>query len=332
VRALLPTGRTELYSVDATTAAGRAFELKEFDVVDLLDGRVAFTGAEVTIEGAVHNPGTRLFVERESLRDAIDRSGGLKEEAQTIDVSRRKVGPTFSDTTSVQFHFDITPDFRSDQRVAQFVLDRDDHVMVRASPGYRPQQFVTVEGQFKYTGSYAITAGRDRVRDLVKRAGDVLPESYPESFRLLRDGKQVSVDFARAMLGDPAQNIPLLGGDHLAIERDPKTVFVTGAVSHPALIRFRPGLSAAEYIELAGGPTENGDAGKAVVDYPSGFSKRVRKVAFFFHTSPDVVSGATITVPERPPKQTSTTDVWARVLSTAATVASLAIAWVAVKK
>jgi protein involved in polysaccharide export with SLBB domain len=332
VRTIVPTGRSELRSVDATTPAGRAFELKEFDAIEVLDGRTAFATGQIVVEGAVHNPTARPFVERESLRDAIERSGGLKEEAQAIDVSRRRVGPTYSDTTSVQFRFEVTPDFKTDPRVGQFLLERDDHVMVRTSPGFRPQQFVTVEGQFKYTGSYAITANRDRVRDLVQRAGDVLPESYPESFRLVRDGKQVSVDFARAMQGDPVQNIPLLGGDRLAIERDPKTVFVTGAVSQPSLIRYRPGLSAGEYIELAGGPTENGDAGKAVVVYPSGFSKRVKRVAWFFHSSPDVVSGATISVPEKPPSKPSTSDVWARVLTTAATLASLVIAYSAVKK
>ena len=332
IRALVPTGKSELYSVDLTTPAGRAFALREFDSVDVLDGRLAFAAGQVVVDGAVNNPSTRTFVERESLRDAIERAGGLKEEAQAIDVSRRRVGASYSDTTSVQFRFDVTPNFRSDPRVGTFLLERDDHVMVRTSPGFRPQQFVTVEGQFKYTGSYAITANRDRVRDLVQRAGDVLPESYPESFRLVRDGKQVSVDFARAMQGDPSQNIPLLGGDRLAIERDPKTVFVTGAVSQPSLIRFRPGLSAEEYIELAGGPTENGDAGKAVVVYPSGFSKRVKRVGFFFHSSPDVVSGATISVPEKPLSKPSTSDAWARVLSTAATLASLVIAWAAVKK
>jgi hypothetical protein len=58
----------------------------------------------------------------------------------------------------------------------------------------------------------------------------------------------------------------------------------------------------------------------------------VKRVGWFFHSSPDVVSGATISVPEKPPSKPSTGDAWARVLSTAATLASLIIAYTAVKK
>ena len=134
------------------------------------------------------------------------------------------------------------------------------------------------------------------------------------------------------MRNDPEHNLPLLGGDSLVIDRDPKTVFVTGAVSRPSLIRYRGGLTVQDYIELAGGPTERGMANKAVIDYPSGFSKRVKRVALFFHTSPDVVSGAIISVPEKPEDKGSSADTWARVLGTASALTSIIIAIVAVRK
>jgi len=45
---------------------------------------------------------------------------------------------------------------------------------------------------------------------------------------------------------------------------DPNTVLVTGAVSRTSLVRFRRGLTAKDYVELAGGPTEKGDGDKTV--------------------------------------------------------------------
>lgn len=333
IRQLERSGRSELISQDVTTPTGQAFELAEFDAVEVLDGRMAFPGGKIFIEGAVNDSTVmRPFVERESVRDAIERSGGLREEAQSVELFRRKVGPAYSDTTSTRFEFAITPDHQLDTKAGQFPLERDDHIYVLSSPGYRSQQFVSIAGQFKYPGRYAISAGDERLRDVVLRAGNVLPGAYPQGFHLIRAGRPVAVDFARAMSADPAQNLPLLGGDSLIIERDPSTVLVTGAVSRASLVRYRPGLSVQDYIELAGGPTEVGNASKAIVDYPSGISRRVTRVALVFHSSPEVVSGATITVPEKPQSTTSSSEMWARVFAASSALASLVLAFVAVRR
>ena len=87
-----------------------------------------------------------------------------------------------------------------------------------------------------------------------------------------------------------------------------------------------------DYIERAGGPTERGDAGKAVIDYPSGDSKRVRRVAWFFHSSPSVTSGATIIVPEKPVSTTNSGETLARVLAATSALASILVAYAAIKK
>jgi len=332
VRLVPLTGRSELYSLDVTSDAGRTFALSEFDAVEVLDERLAYPGGAVSISGAVNRPVARPFIERESLRDAIQRSGGLREDAQLIEVSRRRTGATYSDTTSIKFRFTITPEFDRDSAMGRFLLERDDRVYVLSSPGFRAQRFVTVSGQFRYPGSYAISENQDRLRDVVRRAGDILPGAYPESFHLVRGGKLVSVDFARLLRDDPENDIGLLAGDSIVIGRDPRTVLVTGAVGRPSLIRYRQGLTVDNYIELAGGPTEKGQAGRAVVDYPSGFSKRVKRVGLFFHTSPDVTSGATITVPERPESNKSASDVWVQVLASATALSSILIAIIAVKK
>jgi polysaccharide export outer membrane protein len=349
VRGIPLTGRSELLSVDASSAEGRKFELQEFDQVEILDGRTAFPGGIISIEGAVNGTlgavdarsGTtaedtptivRPFLEKESLKDALERAGGLREYAQVIDVFRRKSGQSYSDTTSERFSFAAAPGNASNTQLAGFTLKRDDRIVVRSASGYRPQQFVIIDGQFQHSGSYAITENQDRVRDIVSRAGGPLPGAYSGSFRLVRDGKRVSVDFDKAMRGDLNNNLSLLGGDRLEIDRDQKTVYITGAVSKSALVRFRPGLSVNDYIELAGGPTEKGIPGKATVDYPSGFSARVKKVAYFFHSSPVVLSGSVITVPEKPADENRGSELWNRTLTTATALASLVLAFAAVRK
>jgi len=332
VRQVPATGRTTVTDVDASTARGGSFLLSEFDAVEVLDGRLAFPAGTVLVEGAVNLPGQRTFSEGESLRDAIERAGGVKEEAQRVEVYRKRLGAAYSDTTSLRFEFLIGPGFARDTTLRGFGLARDDRVVVLASPGVREQRFVTVAGQFRYPGTYGITENADRISDVVRRAGDLLPGAYPEGFRLVRGGRDVSVDFSRALRGDASNNLTLLNGDALIIDRDPSTVLVTGAVSRASLIKYQRGRSLQDYVELAGGPTERGEERRAVVTYPSGISKRATRVALFFRDSPEVISGATITVPERAESNTSQAEIWQRIMTSATALASLVIAYAAVTR
>lgn len=332
IRQLPLTGQSILHNVDATSAAGQGFLLEEFDSIEVLDSRVAYPGGQFTVSGAVNGPRAFPYTQGVTLRDAIERAGGVDESAQKVDVFRRKVGASYSDTTSVRFSFDIGPGFVRDSTLRGFVLERDDRVEVMSSPGFRPQRFTSVRGQFRYPATYAISENVDRISDIVTKAGGTLPGAYPGSFRLIRGGLDVRVDFQRAMAGDNSSNMWLLDGDVLVIESDPNTVLVTGAVANPSLIKYQAGRSVQDYIELAGGPTDYGMGGRAVVKGPAGVSERVRRVAFFFRSSPDVVSGSVITVPVRPEASASAGEIWTRVLQSATALASVVLAYSAVTR
>ena len=58
-----------------------------------------------------------------------------------------------------------------------------------------------------------------------------MPGAYPQSFKLVRDGKQAVAEFDAAMRGDANADIPVVGGDVFRIDFDTRTVFVTGAVN-----------------------------------------------------------------------------------------------------
>lgn len=331
------TGQSQFFSVDFRTDAGRAFALERGDRITVLDVRTAYPARSITVSGAVVTGFTHNYVLRQTLKDVIDLAGGFVESASVVEVARRKFGPAYNDTTSVVYTFALNDAPRLDaQRLdaqAQgFILAPDDHVIVRAAPGFRAQKFVTLAGSFTHTGAYAITENRDRLRDVVTRAGGTLPGAYDESFSLTRAGKPVAVEYARALRGSRSDNMLLQAGDVLSIGTDSRTVAVAGAVSRPSLIVYRPGLTARDYVELAGGPADKGQMKRVIVDYPAGYSKRVRSFLGLVYSDPVVVSGATITVPEKPESKTDSNELWARILGSTTALASLILAYAAITK
>lgn len=330
-RPILETGRSELMSVDFNSPAGQAFALKGGDKVTILDGRTIYPSGEVSMAGAVVQPGKHAFIEHQTLQDLIDASGGFLEEAIDVEVARRRVGANYSDTTSIVSRFSLVGSLLAPEG-RQFVLQRDDRVLVRGAPGFRQQKFAEVAGMFRYPAAYAITENTDRVADLIARAGGTLPGAYLRSGRLLRGGRVVAIDFEKAIRKDQGNNVLLFSGDLLTLSNDPGTVFVTGEVQRPALVKYDRSLSLKDYIERAGGLAPNADYDNLTVEDPSGLVQRTHRVGYLFASAPAVHSGAIINVPPKPESKSSFRDTMTTIVQTASALASLAIAYLAVRK
>lgn len=326
------TGRLVSHVVSLDGEPGRGFALMEFDRVAVLDIRRQYPERAVQVTGAVNLTGSREYVERESLRDLIDRSGGFVEGAQVVVLYRRTLGPTYSDTTSQTFTYAAASDFGVGGMADTVVMQPFDRVDVQLSPGYRRSRFVHIEGEFLYPGLYAINENVDRVRDLISKAR-LTPHAHAPSFQLKRRGELVAIDFQKAVAGETVNNMMLQDGDTMRISVNPRTIRVEGGVQQPAYLLYQPGLSVLDYIELAGGPVDRAQPRRAVVRYPSGFSRRVKPVLWAFTSQPEVVEGARIEVPVKPENQTTTVnDVLNRTLQIASTIASLAVAWAATQR
>jgi polysaccharide export outer membrane protein len=325
------TGRSDFFSLDLGSPEGRNFVLREFDRLEVLDSRLANPRTVITVGGAVRTPRDVTFADRLTLRDALDLAGGLREEAQGIELSRRRTGSTYADTTSILFRFDTGPNGALRPADEAFVIQRDDRIFVRTSPGFRRQTFVQLTGLFKSPGTYAVNIGTDRISSLVSRAGGTLPGAYVRRFRLVRAGRPVAIDFANAMRGKNEDDLLLEDGDLLTIGNDPATVLVIGEVARPALIAYEPGRSMSDYIELAGGAKVSADMGRAIVEDPTGAVRRSRRYFRLFHSSPEIASGAVIQVPARPPEQPGRgREALTTIVQLASSLASLTLAYVAI--
>jgi protein involved in polysaccharide export with SLBB domain len=120
---------------------------------------------------------------------------------------------------------------------------------------------VEVAGWARLPGAFARTEGL-KVGDLLKRDGQVLPDTYRprgEIIRTLPDGttRYLAFNVDRALAGAAADDLPLQDRDRVELYRVedfrlPKLLRVEGPVAFPGTFAFHEGMRAADLIFRAG--------------------------------------------------------------------------------
>ncbi len=145
----------------------------------------------VRIYGEVQNPGMFEFYEGMTLGDLVMQSGGFKEGASEslIEVSRRYNTVNAKDKNADMvnlFQLSINRDLRLNNQDKRFALDAFDYVYVRKAPTYYEQKTVSVDGEVRFPGQYSIRSKKERVSDVVKRAGGLTEHAYSNGASLYR--------------------------------------------------------------------------------------------------------------------------------------------------
>ncbi len=94
----------------------------------------------------------------------------------------------------------------------------------------------------------------------------------------------------------PERDILLESGDRIFIPDRPSTVTVSGQVLSPTSFTFNPAYNVRDYINQAGGYSEEADKNRILVIYPNGMASRVRN----WPNSPDLAPGTSLIVPRDP--------------------------------
>jgi protein involved in polysaccharide export with SLBB domain len=124
----------------------------------------------------------------------------------------------------------------------------------------------------------------------------------------------------------PELDIVLEPGDTIYIPKRPSTVTVTGEVLNPGSFQQQGGLKLNEYLDMAGGATQNADESRIFVIFPDGSAQPARRGWFSFNNQM-LPPGSTIVVPRDPrPFDTmafliAVTDITSKLAVTAASLA-----------
>ncbi|MFD3393121.1 SLBB domain-containing protein [Aquirufa sp. OSTEICH-129V] len=273
--------------------------IKVFSVKNLREKRV------VNITGEVNQPGEFDYKEGMKVADLILLAKGLKESASfsNLELARRIInhGANQENANKIEIiNFEIDGDLKISNKGSQLVLQPFDIISIRRAPSYEEQRSVKVLGMVNYPGSYAIQTNKQKISDVLERAGGLRIEGYLEGAKLLRNGITVGVNLKEVLSNPNSQeNLQLMAGDELMIPRLLQTVKLNGAVQNPLAVSYKESFTLKDYVAEAGGYSILANKKQIYVTYANGVSNQIRKF-LIFKKNPRIEPGAEITIPALP--------------------------------
>jgi protein involved in polysaccharide export with SLBB domain len=292
----------------------------------------------IMVSGEVISPGEFAFSEGMTLGDAIFLSDGFTEGADStfIEVARRlsyKEAAEINDQLVHIYTFELDRNLRLQSKDSRFVLQPFDQISVRQAPGFRNVGKVTVKGEVKYAGQYAISRKGQRISDLLEMAGGLTQFAFAEGATFERSNvilgtENVAIDLPSILSTPGSQNDLLLHhGDVLFIPEYIQTVKVSGSVQNPFSLTYEKGVGFKTYIERSGGFDAKALRRRAYIKYANGATASTR--GFIIKRYPKVLPGSEIIVPEKPEKENENVNQW---LAIASTFSSIAVAIAAIMR
>ena len=145
----------------------------------------------VTINGVVRNPGSYELKTGMTIKDLILEAGGTNENVYRYKVEVARIDPLNSDLNKYAdvITFDIDEKFiiktpnnengkknNTQNSNDHFLLKPYDLVSIRPDPYFSNQKQIKISGEVLYPGEYTIINSKEKITDIIKRSGGLLPE------------------------------------------------------------------------------------------------------------------------------------------------------------
>lgn len=331
-------------------------EIISFNVKDLMDGNfnielrkedvVTIGGKnefeykkQITVRGRVLAPGSFPYYENATLRDMIFLAKGFEENADPSkievvrmvqDADELKNGHKKSEVYILSLDNDLNG------ADGDFKLKPNDQITIRVKEGYEKLGVVSILGEARQAGEYAITSKTEKISDVIARAGGITQYAYPKGAFLLRSANRTEAERRRdikiiEMLnnaeedeikqkikkelmerqdlvgiqldkiikdpGDEESNLTVENGDIIFIPQELQTITIGGSVQVPGKEVYSTGRLR-KYVKGAGGFTSNAKKKSVYVAYPSGRIASTKHI-LWIKNYPKVEPGSHIYIPEK---------------------------------
>lgn len=286
--------------------------LEDSDRIKIYSYETMETKPFVRIDGLVKRTGPYPLAENMTLEDLILLAGGLRPDAYKVEavIARLQPGEEEGKKKVSTIVVPVEPYFASIPDEEKTPLETYDKIVIRNLPEWEPLPVVSVEGQVKYVGSYSLDVKSERISSLIRRAGGLKKEAYPEGAALFRrkdiiemskekgeERKQITINLGAAVRnpGSP-YDLVLKDGDQIFIPYNPGSVEVKGAVTNPSILQYRQGKNLNYYIDSSGGYHKDADKVNVIIYMPNKSAFKKKKF-LIFSKNPPVLPGSIIEVP-----------------------------------
>ncbi len=296
------------------------FKLAKFDVVDIFSKEKFKETFTVAIEGAIKSPGSFPYFDQMTLKDVLYYAGGLKVEAANSKIEISRIA-NFADAVSsdkptriVIQSVAINKNLEISDAAENFMIQPYDQIFVRTIPEFEFQRNVVIGGEVKYPGTYTLLSRKEKISDLIERAGGLTNYAYIKGATLSRTGVSSTMLFLDKAMADTASayNYILKEGDNVFIPKLGEQVIMMGEIRYgiigaegsTVMVPFEEGRSARHYVKKFGRNfSDNADRSETYVVQPNGYMQRTHNFLWVIHFYPHVkVSGSSVVVPAKPSK------------------------------
>ncbi|KAF2081143.1 SLBB domain-containing protein [Flavobacterium sharifuzzamanii] len=191
---------TEIVNVDLGAALSgdlnADIELKREDIVtvySILDFREEY---KVTIDGEVKNPGEYEYFENLTLNDLVVQVGGLTGSAsKRVEIARMIKSDAIDDADPKRVELvelEITAD--NNEQIKNFILKPFDVINIRRMAVYEKPEMVKVSGAVTYPGKYVLANKKEKVYNVVMRAGGLTSIANLDGMKIKRPIKEEQIE------------------------------------------------------------------------------------------------------------------------------------------
>ena len=248
----------------------------------------------------------------------------------------------------------------NNEQLKNFELKPFDVVNIRRMAVYEKPKMVTVSGAVTYAGKYVLADKKEKIYDVILRAGGLTAVADVEGVKIKRPIKSkqiedlenvnlnlgkndsiqdnlvgklkeadkfatIPVDWEGILKNQKSiTNVTLFPGDEIVVATFNESVKVTGNVLLTSEIPYNSGKGFNYYLSAVGGIDAKGWKKKAYIIYPNG-KAAVSSSFLFIRSYPNVLPGSQIVVPEKPETRKMSTGEWVGIGSALTSIGLLII-------
>lgn len=232
--------------------------LRPLDEIELKYKNEFIDDYNIFIGGAIRKPGAYQYSKDLTLADLIFMANGIRQEAIGSHIELSRLTRQGDSTQTNTFRFTIREGL-SIEGAENHKLEPYDRIYVHQSGEFQLPSSVTIAGEVRFPGIYTITSKKERVVDLIKRAGGFSEIAFLKGARLHRKEDGYVLLDLRDMIDQynpRAQlsrfNYILKNGDVITIPKLKDLVSIAGRVNHPYIKENEETREKKLAIKLAG--------------------------------------------------------------------------------